>query len=119
MADEEKTEPKRTLIPVPVFDTVPRKTPKFMVVGDTFTAQTDEGDLQIGLKIPTKLVPQLEDLPMLEQVKIILQSRGDEDTLARLDELDIIDTREVARKYFQAFGEKEQARLGESFTSST
>ena len=119
MSETETVKPTRTLIPIPVFEKAPAGVaPRFMVVGGALVAQSDEGEFVISLKVPTKVVPLMEDLSPLEQIKVLLQSRGAEEDIERLGELDIIDSREIARKFFQAFGEKEEARLGESFTSS-
>jgi len=116
-ADDVQVEPKK-IPPVPKFDSIPDDRPPFMVVDDVFYAQTDQGEMQVSLRIPRKTVPELEDLPALDQVEILLRSRGEEQGLELIGELDIIDARLLARKFFQAFGEKQEARLGESSGSS-
>lgn len=120
MSDEpELTEPKPILIPIPVFETAPKSPPRFMVVDDTFIAQTADGEIRVLLRIPSKLLPDIAPLATyLDELKFLLQSRGDEETLHRLGELDLIDVREISRKFSQAYQEKEEARLGESYSSS-
>lgn len=115
---EEEDDDTRVLIPVPVLDAEPAEKPKFYVFNDALVAQTGEGELRLSLKIKTKLVPVMEDKPPREQFDILLQAREEHHLIDFLDELDIVDSREIVRKFFQAFGEKQQARLGESFSSS-
>lgn len=115
---EEPKEEKRELIPIPVFDAHPKKAPKFMVVGDDFVGQTTEGEVVTTLRIPQRLIQSLEGLDTEQQLLFLLEHRGEQATLDLLPELDVIDYRELVRKYWQAFHEKEEARVGESFRSS-
>lgn len=113
-------EPKKELIPIQFLDKEPRgKTPPYMVIGDEFVAQSTQGEFRVSLRIPVRTVREMEDHSDDEQLKMLLQSRGDEDALNRLEELDdILDYREIVRKFWQAFAERQLARLGESFRSS-
>lgn len=108
-------EPKR-LIPIPVHDSMPRKPPQFFVHEDALHA-TDLG-LQISLQVKTRFVEELVGHSPLEQLRILTQLRDEEPLTEAIDEMDFIDASELASKFFQAFHEKEEARLGESFSSS-
>lgn len=115
---DENDEPE--VEPIPVFDDVPKDSrPKFMVVGSTFYAQTTEGELRIPLSFKTKLFRSISGLAdETDQVFALLDGIGDKQTAATLDELDIFDTMELVESFFQAFTEKNRARLGESSRSS-
>lgn len=118
-AEVEQIEEAATTEPVPVLVKVPAKKPKYFVAGDRFYAQTDDGELQVPLRFKTKLVRAIRDLDdELDQLFALLEGLGDKDTAAALDELDIFETTEIAEKYFQAWQEKNEARLGESQRSS-
>lgn len=106
--------------PVPVLERIPAKKPKYFVAGDRFYAQTDDGELQVPLRFKTKLVRAIRDLDdELDQLFALLEGLGDKSTAEALDELDIFETTEIAEKYFQAWQEKNEARLGEAQRSST
>lgn len=106
--------------PIPVHEKAPARKPKYMVVGETFTAQTGDGELRIPLRFKTKLVRVIRDLEdELDQLFGLLNGLGDEATAEALDELDIFETTEIAEKYFQAWQEKNEARLGELVRSSS
>lgn len=105
--------------PIPVHAKAPAKKPKHMVVGETFYAQTDDGELRIPLRFKTKLVRAISQTDdELDQLFALLEGLGDQGTADALDELDIFETTEIAEKYFQAWQEKNQARLGEAQRSS-
>lgn len=105
---------------IPVHAKVPAKKPPYFVAGDTFYAQTPDGELRIPLRFKTKLLRSIRDAgDEIDQLFALLGGLGDEATAAALDELDIFDTTEIAEKYFQAWQEKNEARLGESSGSST
>ncbi|GAA3947850.1 hypothetical protein [Microbacterium soli] len=105
--------------PIPVHAKAPARKPKHMVVGDTFYTQTPDGELRIPLRFKTKLLRVIRDLPdEIDQLFALLDGLGDKATSEALDELDIFDTTEVAEKYFQAWQEKNEARLGEAQRSS-
>lgn len=120
--DDAPAEQPKTLLPIPVFDTatLPAHPPRFYVYEDALHASTIDGETWvIPLRVKSKIIPEIEDLgDSLEQLQALATIRGDEGLSEALDEMDIIDAREIARKFFQAFFEKEQARLGESFGSS-
>jgi hypothetical protein len=88
------------------------------VIGDTFIAQSEQGEIKIPLTFKTKLIRAMPDdlLDLLDQVYYLCA--GDTKLIARFDELDITESRTIARKMFQAFRERQQARLGESRRSS-
>lgn len=112
-------EPDIYLIPIPMLDTKPAADPpRFYILGSDLICQSDEGELVLSLKIKTKLQSELEDLPPRDQLYIVLRSHGREDLVDKIEELDLVDSREIVRKYFQAFGQRNDARLGESFGSS-
>lgn len=106
---------------IPVYDKAPThsRKPKYFVAGDTFYTQTPDGELRIPLRFKTKLLRAIRDSgDELDQLFALLAGLGDADTAAALDELDIFDTTEIAEKYFQAWQEKNEARLGELSRSS-
>lgn len=112
-------EPEIFLIPIPTLEAKPDENPpRFYILGSDLICQTDEGELTLSLKIKTKLQPELEDLPPRQQLYIVLRSHGRDDLVETIEELDLVDSREIVRKYFQAFGQRNDARLGESFGSS-
>lgn len=112
-------EPKKKFIPIPVLDRLPADPPRFAVVDNILICQTDGEPIRLELRVPMRLLPELEVLPTYwEELERVLQHLGAEETLERLAEMDTIDAREIARKFSQAYSEKEQARLGESFSSS-
>lgn len=105
--------------PIPTFDKAPAKKPKHLVVGETFYTQTSDGELRIPLRFKTKLLRAIRDTgDELDQLFALVNGLGDEATAAALDELDIFETTEIAEKYFQAWQEKNEARLGELSRSS-
>lgn len=119
----ETPEAEVTPDPIPVFDderAAGKTKPKFFVAGSTFFAQTDDGELKIPLRFKTKLVRLIRDMPgdELDQLFALLDGLGDQETADALDELDIFETTEIAEAYFQAWQEKNEARLGESQRSS-
>lgn len=105
---------------VPVFDDVPAQKPKHMVIGDTFIAQTSDGELRIPLRFKTKLFRKLvkSDGDEVEQFLDLIEGLGDEATVEKLDELDIFEAADMAGKYFTAWREKQQTTPGEQQRSS-
>jgi len=114
----EEAKPKRTLIPIRVLEQVPSDPPRFYVHADELHATIEGAERVLPLRIPMKFVEEIADMPPLEQLRILTELRGDEGYPEILDEMDFIDAQELAMKFFQAFHEKEAARLGESFSSS-
>lgn len=103
--------------------------PTYLVVGNHFIAQTELGEFRFPMTFKTKLVRsmpadiQIGDL--LDQLYWLLENEPDEHLrsqyqalTATLDDLDINESRRLASKLFQAFAEKQRARLGESGRSS-
>ena len=112
--------------PLPVFDTVPSKAkkPKYFVAGTTFYAQMDDGwELAAPIKLSTRTVRQLraigDDADELDQLVKLFELLGDEQVVERLLDADFIDATEAALRYFQAWEEKNEARLGELLRSSS
>lgn len=117
---EETTEETAEVTPIPVVAKAPAKKPKHLVVAETFYTQTSDGELRIPLRFKTKLLRAIRDSgDELDQLFALLAGLGDEATAASLDELDIFETTEIAEKYFQAWQEKNEARLGELQRSSS
>jgi hypothetical protein len=117
--DEPKLdEPELFLKPIPVLEEKPAAPDRFYVLGTDLVCQTEEGELELSLKIKTKLQVELEDKTPREQLYIVLRSQGRDEQVELIEELDLIDSREIVRKYWQAFGERNEARLGESLSSS-
>lgn len=106
---------------VPVFDKAPRTKPPFYVVGDTFHAETENGDLALPLRFKTKLVRAIRDVEgdEVDMMFALLDGIGDQDTAAALDELDIFESSRIAGTFFRAWREKQQASVGEAQRSSS
>lgn len=109
--------------PIPVLDKVPAKKPKYFVAGTTFYAQMDDGwELAAPVKLSTRTVKKLRDtdtnMDELDQLVMLFQLLGDETVVEQLLDADFIDATEAALKYFQAWEEKNEARLGELQRSS-
>lgn len=111
-------EPTVFLIPIPVLDERPEAPERFYVHGTDLICQTEDGPLELSLRIKTRLQAELEDKPPREQLYIVLRSHGRDDQVEAIEDLDLIDSREIVRKYWQAFGGRNDARLGESLSSS-
>ncbi|WP_431800320.1 hypothetical protein [Microbacterium kunmingense] len=105
---------------VPVFDAPPTVKPEFFVAGNTFYAQTENGELAIPLRFKTRLIRELRDVEgdELDQMFILLDRLNDQATADALDELDIFDTTRVVGQFFKAWREKQQASVGEAQRSS-
>jgi hypothetical protein len=106
---------------VPFLDVEPKSNkPKYFVAGDTFIGQTsDQGELRVKLTFKTKLVRAIRDKgDELDQFIALMDGIGDSKSIAQLDELDIFETTEIVSAFFQAFAQKQDARLGESSRSS-
>jgi len=98
--------------------------PRFQVVGDTFVAQTsDQGELSIRLRFKFKLLRQLRatgdtGADQIDQIFTLLDGINDQETAAKLDELDTFEAIELVVAYFNEFNKRQQASLGESSSSS-
>lgn len=121
--------------PIPILEPeeVPEfSKPPFMVAGATFYAQTDRGEFAVPLSLSTKLI---RNMPLgLDQLSALWYILGATDSRPQvedangevrntpkqdfIDELDVVESRLIAAKYFQAFNERQDARLGESRRSS-
>lgn len=111
--------------PIQVFDTVPRTKPKYFVAGTTFFAQMEDGwELAAPIKLSGRNVRELRnatdegDLDEFDQLVKLFELLGDSDVVERLLDNDFVDSTETALKYFQAWEEKNEARLGELSRSS-
>lgn len=122
-AEEQPTTPQRT--PIPVVDTIPTKAkkPKYFVAGNTFYAQMEDGwELAVPIKLSVRTVRDLRDMDddeELDQLVKLFEILGDGDTVEKLIDGDFLDATEAALKYFQAWEEKNEARLGELLRSSS
>lgn len=91
------------------------------VVGDTFIAETEQGEIRIRLTFKTKLIRAIrksED-DELDQFLALLDGIGDKRSLAQLDELDFFETQKIVAAFFRAFQEKQGASVGEASRSSS
>lgn len=105
---------------IPVFDEDPDQPPRIRVVADSLIVRTKaDGDVAIALRVPWRMIADMEEKEPREQLYLLLRERGEESMVDRLEELDWVDSSEIVRKFHQALGEKQQARLGESLRSST
>ena len=105
---------------VPVFDKTPKTKPRFMVVGETFVAQTADGELKVPLRFKTKLFRKLvkSDADEVEMFMDLIEGIGDSSTLNAIDELDIFEAVEIAGAYFKGWKARQQATVGEAARSS-
>jgi hypothetical protein len=94
--------------------------PRFQVVGDTFIAQTEQGELSIRLRFKFKLLRQLRNNggDQIDQIFSLLDGINDQETAERLDELDTFEAIELVVAYFNEFNKRQQASMGESSGSS-
>lgn len=120
MSEETETVEVEEEETVPVFEKTPRTKPQLMVVGETFIAQTSDGELKVPLRFKTKLFRQLlkSDGDEVEQFFMLIEGMGNTDTLEAIDELDIFESAKIAASYFRAWREKQQATPGEPRRSS-
>lgn len=111
---------KKTTDEIPLFDKTPSKKPTYMVVGDTFVAQTTDGELQVPLRFKTRLFRKIlkSEADEVEMFFDLLEGIGDEDTLAALDELDIFESAPLAAAYFRGWKARQKATPGEPQRSS-
>lgn len=121
MEAQKPEEPK--IEPIPVLSRFPgdgELKPPFFVVDATFTAVTEEGDIHIGMRMKTSVIRSIPDgADLLDQLfHLLAHQPNGERAIAQLNELDIIDSRIIANKFLQAVREREEARLGESASSS-
>jgi len=120
--DAAEDAPKRE--PLPVFENPPAKgkKPKYFVAGATFYAQMDDGwELAAPIKLSARTVRDMQsigDADELEQMVKLFTILGDDATVERLLDADFVDAMEAALRYFQAWEEKNEARLGELLRSS-
>lgn len=93
----------------------PPSKPKFIVIENKLVVQTEQGELKLPLQLKTKLIRSIRSAGVdeMDQFFLILDSIGAEDALAKLDELDILDTAEIVAKFFAEFQSRQEARLGE------
>lgn len=105
---------------IPVYDTAPKVKPEHFVAGDTFFAQTSDGELSIPLRFKTKLIRQIREVDgdELDQMFALLDGIGDKATANALDELDIFETTRHVQAFFRAWQERNQASVGEARRSS-
>lgn len=122
-SDHSTPTPKRD--PIPVLSEPPTVgvKPKYFVAGTTFFAQMEDGwELSAPVKLSTRMVRQLrsfeDEADELEQLVKLFQLLGNEETVERLLDADFVDAMETALRYFQAWEEKNEVRLGELRRSS-
>jgi hypothetical protein len=121
---EEPTEPRLDeerfeLVPIPFLEKDPADPPRVRVVGSVLLFRTEDGeDLSLLLRVPRRLIPELEDNSPREQLYMVLRARGDDDIVDRIEDLDFVDSADIVRRFWQANGQRDEARLGESVRSS-
>ena len=106
---------------IPIFTTMPRKKPQHMIIGDSFIAQTSDGELRVPLRFKTKLFRKIlkSEGDEVEMFFDLIEGIGDTGTLEALDELDIFESASIAGAYFRAWKTKQQATPGEARRSSS
>lgn len=119
-------------IPVPVFEIEPSELPRHCVIDGELVSQTDLGEVRISLRVPFRLIRTLALLTPRAQLYTVLIDRERKPswwsrlifwrrrsrTVRTLEDLDYVDSEEIVAKFWQAFAEREQVRLGESLRSS-
>jgi hypothetical protein len=130
---EESPEPaldeKYELAPIPVFDAVPTENePRIYVLGDELIAHLSgrtrwlrrpKKPLRLALVVPHRMLAALEGQEPRDQLWMVLADRGDRRAVKALDEGDVWETRWIIRAFWAAYGERQDARLGESLRSSS
>lgn len=97
----------------------PPAKPKYQVVGDTFIAQSEEGEIRVRLRFKTKLIRAIRNAgDELDQFIALLDGIGDKRALEQIDELDIFDTQLLVTEFFKAFEQRQAATVGEAQRSS-
>jgi len=111
--------PRFELIPIEVLDERPgANPPKFYILGSDLVAQTDEGQLTLSLRIKSKNADKFDNIEgRRKRLDAILEANNQKAVSKTLDELDVIDTGEIVQKWYQAWDQRNEARLGESFRS--
>ena len=109
--------------PIPVFDAEPVKKPKYFVAGNTFFAQMEDGwELQAPVKLSVRNVKKIQsldpDADELDQLVRLFELLGNTEVVDKLMDADFLDSMQTAMAYFQAWEEKNEARLGELQRSS-
>lgn len=87
--------------------------PRFLVVEDKLMCQTTEGEIALPLRFKTKLLRQFGSLDQMDAFFLILDEIAGEETVATVDELDIMETTEIMVEFFKVFESKVQATMGE------
>jgi hypothetical protein len=121
---DEADDPK--LAPIPVFVEAPADPPRHYVIDDTLVSQTRGGEVRIALYVPFRVTHLLADRSPREQLYRLLRLRGKnlrerwagQRVVRRLENLDTTDSNDIVRRFWQAYGEREVARLGESLRSA-
>ncbi len=105
------------LQPIPTFDHDPDRWPPFAIVGTDLV--TEQGALRISLKFPSRLAAEIDEIPGRRgQLEAIIRGRGEESLLERLGEMDNVERGVLESKWFQAYAQREEASMGEAFSSS-
>jgi hypothetical protein len=128
---EETPEPaldeRYELAPIPVFDAVPEDEPRIYVLGDELIAHLSgrtrwlrrpKKPLRLALTVPFRMLAALEGQEPREQLWMVLADRGDRRAVRALDDGDVWESRWIIRAFWAAYGERQDARLGESLRSS-
>lgn len=92
--------------------------PRFLVVEDKLVCQTTEGEISIPLRFKTKLLRQFGSMDQMDAFFLILDEIAGPETVATIDELDIMETTEIMVEFFKEFESKVQATMGELQRSS-
>lgn len=91
--------------------------PEFLVIERKLYCQTTEGEIILPLGFKTRIFRELTtgDQAPIDQFFTLLDSLGDKATVAKVEELDIIDTMRIVAKFFEEFAAlQEVTSLGES-----
>lgn len=125
VVEAEIVEEDQAVEPIPVFEDVPSTKPKYFVAGATFYAQMEDGwELAAPVKLSGRTVKKLRDataaegLDEFDQLVMLFELLGNADTVEALLDNDFVDSTETALRYFQAWEEKNEVRLGELSRSS-
>lgn len=109
---------KSKLARVPEFDVAPEQPPAHMIVGSEFIAQTELGPFVMSLRVKERTIRLMEGLPLPQQFEVAVAELAPQ-WAEQLPELDHIDLVVLRSRWIQALLQWQDARLGESFGSST
>jgi hypothetical protein len=93
--------------------------PRFLVVENSLKCQTAEGEISLPLSFKTKILRRIGHLEEMDAFFLIIDEVAGPEVSALIDELDVIETTEIMKRFMDEFQAKVQATMGESKSSSS